>query len=111
MRHKTFKNQIGTTLPGSQTRLLSEASGSGALASGPCGNPIVFVHPILQQHLGVRQLLEWSVYSKAKATSAVYQVLYSCSFLWKKNSLQLPVGGLNETHFTSGKHPSTSPPN
>ena len=76
MRLKTFKSQLGTTLPGYQNHLLLEASGSGALASGPCGKPIVFVHPILQQHLGVRQLLEWSVYSKAKATSAVYQVLY-----------------------------------
>ena len=76
VRLKTFKSQLGTTLPGYQNHLLLEASGSGALASGPCGKPIVFVHPILQQHLGVRQLLEWSVYSKAKATSAVYQVLY-----------------------------------
>ena len=67
---------MGTTLPGSQTHLLLEASGSGALASSPCSNPIVFVHPILQQHLGVRQLLEWWVCSKAEATSAVYQVLY-----------------------------------
>ena len=94
--------------------MLLEASGSGALAiaSGPCGNPIVFVDPILQQHLGVRQLLEWSVYSKAKATSAVYQVLYLLPVEnLRKNSFQFPVGGLDETHFTSGKHPSTFPQN
>ena len=84
--------------------MLLEASGLGALAmaSGPCGtgNPIVFVHPILQQHLGVRQLLEWSVYSKAKATSAVYQVLYLLPVEnLRKNSFQFPVGGLNETLY------------
>ena len=82
------------------------------MASGPCGNPIFFVHPILQQHLGVRQLLEWWVCSKAKATSDVYQVLYVPPVEnLRKNSFQFPVGGLNETHFTSRKDPSTSPQN